>query len=95
MILNAGSCKVCAEGSWRALNDALIPSIQRFDFCVSWKFFVIERPREARARGAVGVWLDTFSFQHRPFYEARGYELFGEIADHPRGERRYFLKKLL
>lgn len=50
---------------------------------------------EARRRGCVGVWLDTFSFQARPFYEARGYELFGEIGDHPPGATRYFLRKRL
>ena len=48
---------------------------------------------EPRRRGATGVWLDTFSFQARPFYEARGYVLFGEIGDHPPGHRRYFLRK--
>jgi len=50
---------------------------------------------EARARGCTGVWLDTFSFQARPFYEARGYTLFGTIADHPPGHARYFLQKRL
>lgn len=50
---------------------------------------------EARQRHCTGVWLDTFSFQARPFYEARGYEVFGEIAEHPAGHTRYFLKKKL
>ncbi|MCB8883610.1 GNAT family N-acetyltransferase [Acidisoma cellulosilytica] len=52
---------------------------------------------EARARswGAVGVWLDTFSFQARGFYEKRGYVVFGEIADYPVGHQRFFLQKRL
>jgi GNAT superfamily N-acetyltransferase len=52
---------------------------------------------EARARawGAVGVWLDTFSFQARGFYEKRGYALFGEIASYPDSHRRFFLRKRL
>lgn len=39
------------------------------------------------------VWLNTFSFQARPFYEKRGYKLFGELPDHPPGHRHYFLYK--
>ena len=49
----------------------------------------------ARERGNVGVWLDTFEFQARPFYEKLGYSVFGEIGEFPRGSSRYFLKKQL
>lgn len=49
----------------------------------------------ARERGLIGVWLDTFSFQARPFYEKLGYSVFGTIEDHPAGGARYFLKKRL
>ena len=49
----------------------------------------------ARAEGLGGLWLDTFAFQARPFYEKLGFTVFGEITDHPRGSSRYFLKKHL
>lgn len=49
----------------------------------------------ALSSGCVGVWLDTFSFQARPFYEKHGYELFGTLPDHPRGAARYFMRKRL
>ena len=49
----------------------------------------------ARAEGLAGLWLDTFAFQARPFYEKLGFSVFGEITDHPRGSVRYFLKKQL
>lgn len=49
----------------------------------------------ARQRGLVGIWLDTFEFQARPFYEKLGYEVFGQIDDFPRGSTRYFLRKYL
>jgi GNAT superfamily N-acetyltransferase len=49
----------------------------------------------ARAEGLGGLWLDTFAFQARPFYEKLGFTVFGEITDHPHGSSRYFLKKHL
>ena len=50
---------------------------------------------EARARGCVGVWLDTFSFQALPFYQRHGYRVFGTITDYPPGGARHFLLKRL
>jgi GNAT superfamily N-acetyltransferase len=50
---------------------------------------------EARAQGCRGVFLSTFSFQARPFYERFGYEVFGELPDHPEGHSLYFMKKML
>ena len=50
---------------------------------------------EAASRGCVGAWLDTFSFQARPFYERRGYRLLGEISDYPAPHKRFFLSKRL
>ena len=49
----------------------------------------------ARRRGCRGVWLDTFSFQARPFYERHGYTMFGRIDDYPPGASRFFLAKRL
>ena len=47
----------------------------------------------ARSRKLTGVWLDTFSFQARSFYEKLGYTIFGELEDHPQGISQYWLKK--
>lgn len=47
----------------------------------------------ARAEGLAGMWLDTFSFQARPFYEKLGFSVFGTLDNHPRGGQRYFLAK--
>jgi GNAT superfamily N-acetyltransferase len=50
---------------------------------------------EARRHGCRGIFLDTFSFQARPFYERFGYKVVGEIADFPPGHSLYFMKKVL
>lgn len=50
---------------------------------------------EATARGCIGVYLDTFSFQARPFYEAQGYRVFGMLEDTPPGHSRFFMSKRL
>jgi GNAT superfamily N-acetyltransferase len=49
----------------------------------------------ALARRLVGIWLDTFSFQARPFYEKLGYSVFGTLEGHPIGGSRHFLSKRL
>lgn len=55
--------------------------------------------REAEAvavkRDCIGIWLDTYSFQARGFYEKLGYEIFGRLGNFPKGETRYFLRKNL
>ena len=48
---------------------------------------------EAKAQGCHGVYLTTFSFQGRPFYEKLGYEVVADILDHPEGHRFHVLKK--
>ncbi|WP_245572932.1 GNAT family N-acetyltransferase [Lichenihabitans psoromatis] len=49
----------------------------------------------ALERGCLGIWLDTFSFQARGFYEKLGYAVFGSIEDYPPGHQRFFLQKRL
>jgi GNAT superfamily N-acetyltransferase len=54
---------------------------------------VSQAEQEAVQRGCHGVWLDTFSFQARGFYERLGYTVFGSIEGYPPGHSRFFLKK--
>ncbi|MET3927813.1 GNAT family N-acetyltransferase [Devosia sp. 2618] len=54
-----------------------------------------EAERVAREHQLVGIWLDTFAFQARGFYEKLGYVVFGEIENYPPGSSRYFLRKHL
>jgi GNAT superfamily N-acetyltransferase len=50
---------------------------------------------EARAHGCHHAFLDTFSFQARPFYEKLGYEVIGTMDNYPKGEQQYWMKKQL
>jgi GNAT superfamily N-acetyltransferase len=50
---------------------------------------------EARDQGCQGVYLTTFSFQARPFYEKFGFEVLANIPDYPKGHSYYVLKKTL
>jgi GNAT superfamily N-acetyltransferase len=47
----------------------------------------------ARKDGCVGIWLDTFEFQARGFYEKLGFDVFGTLEDHPLGKCRYLMRK--
>lgn len=49
----------------------------------------------AREAGCTGIWLDTYEFQARGFYEKLGYALFGALDDHPVGQQRFFMMKRL
>ncbi|MBN8817744.1 MAG: GNAT family N-acetyltransferase [Sphingomonas sp.] len=54
-----------------------------------------EAERIARGHGCVGIWLDTYAFQARGFYEKLGFAVFGTLDDHPVGQQRFFLSKRL
>jgi GNAT superfamily N-acetyltransferase len=49
---------------------------------------------EAVSRGCHSVWLDTFEFQARGFYERLGYSCFGELKHYPAGPRFFMSKRL-
>jgi GNAT superfamily N-acetyltransferase len=46
-------------------------------------------------RGCTDAYLDTFSFQARPFYEKLGYRVIGTLENHPVGYQHYFMTKKL
>ncbi len=49
----------------------------------------------ARARGCIGVFLNSFSFQAPEFYKRQGYTEFGRMDDFPRGHQNIWLLKRL
>ncbi|MDR3537552.1 MAG: GNAT family N-acetyltransferase [Acetobacteraceae bacterium] len=49
--------------------------------------------QEARARGCLGAFVDTFSFQAPRFYERLGYSLFGTLDGFPPNHERLYFRK--
>jgi GNAT superfamily N-acetyltransferase len=50
---------------------------------------------EARRNGCREMWLDTFDFQARPFYERLGFSVFGQLDGPPPAFPRWFMRKPL
>jgi GNAT superfamily N-acetyltransferase len=49
----------------------------------------------AHGRACVGIYLDTFAFQARTFYEAQGYAVFGTLGPFFGQHERFFMRKML
>jgi GNAT superfamily N-acetyltransferase len=61
-----------------------------------WGTKLMERAEAlGRSRGCTDIYLDTFEFQARPFYERLGYKLFGTLDGFPPGYCQFFLTKRL
>lgn len=52
-----------------------------------------ELERHAASRGHVLAYVETLSYQARPFYERQGYRVFGELEGIAEGCTLYFLRK--
>lgn len=50
---------------------------------------------EARTFGCHKAFVETYSFQARPFYERCGYRVIAMLDDHPPGHQYYVLTKRL
>jgi GNAT superfamily N-acetyltransferase len=57
------------------------------------RYLIESAETAALERGCKHAYLNTYSFQALGFYQALGYEIFGELDDFPEGQKRYFLRK--
>ncbi len=88
-----GGCIGRAYWGWLEIEYlAVAPELRRLGYGAKL-LSTIEA--EAIHRGCHSAYLDTFSFQARPFYEKQGYQVFGTLLDFPPGHKRYFLTKRL
>lgn len=79
--------------SWRRLTVELLFVPEKLRGQGMGAKLLAQAEAEAKKRGCIGAWLETFSPDARRFYERNGYRVFGEIADYPPGNTRYFLTK--
>jgi len=55
---------------------------------------LLKKVEEAgKVRGCNKVWLETLSFQARPFYEKQGYKVHSVQENYPRTSCQYFMMK--
>ena len=80
-------------GLWLYVSDVWVDTAIRGKGHATQLMSVIEK--QALHRQCRYSYLDTFSFQARPFYEKQGYQVFGTLEDHPKGHSHYFMKKTL
>ena len=81
-------------GAWLAIDLVWVREDQRRSGLGADLLRRIEE-RARDERGCVGVRLDTWGFQAKPFYEKQGYTVFGVLEDYPPGETEYLLSKRL
>ncbi len=77
--------------SWLCINIMFVPESSRLLGIGS--ALVRAAETEARTRGCVGMQVDTFAFQARPFYERLGFTVFGIQPNFPPGQNCIFLRK--
>lgn len=80
-------------GLWLYVSDVWVDPSMRGKGYATKLMTAIEQL--AAQRGCLNSYLDTFSFQARPFYEKLGYKIFGTLENHPKGHSHYFLTKTL
>jgi GNAT superfamily N-acetyltransferase len=100
LLLRPPGSDVCAGGllarpdhGWLFVELLILPAAERRSGIGTRLMALAEQ--EAAARGLIGVWLDTFSFQARPFYERLGYGMIGALEDYPPGHTRFLMAKRL
>ena len=80
-------------GGWLNLETLWVSELFRGQGCGARLLRAAED--EARTQGCHGVFLTTFSFQAKPFYEKFGYDVVADIPDYPKGHSHHVLKKSL
>lgn len=78
---------------WLYIDLLFIPEVQRRAGLGSEILQAAET--EARRRGCTNVYLSTYSFQAKPFYERHGYREYGRLDGFPGGASSHWMTKAL
>ena len=84
-----------ASTYWEYLYVGRLWTDQRFRNMGIGSRLLADAEQEARRRGCHAVHLMTGSFNALPFYQKRGYTIFGVLNDMPTGHTQYFMTKSL
>lgn len=76
---------------WLVIEMLVIPEALRNQGIGS--ALVAQAETEARTRGCIGAYVDTFSFQAAPFYRKLGFTMFGMLENFPPGYNRLYFSK--
>lgn len=82
-------------GYWNGLEIKILWVKEEFRKSGIGTKLLIETENNAKAKGAIISFLDTFDFQAKDFYLKNGYTIFGVLDDFPIGHKRYYLQKKL
>ena len=82
-------------GYWNGLEIKILWVKEEFRKSGIGTKLLIETENNAKAKGAIISFLDTFDFQAKDFYLKNGYTIFGILDDFPDGHKRYHLQKRL
>ena len=84
-----------ASTYWEYLYVGRLWTDQRFRNMGIGSRLLADAEQEARRRGCHAMHLMTGSFNALPFYQKRGYTIFGVLNDMPTGHTQYFMTKSL
>ena len=82
-------------GYWNGLEIKILWVKEEFRKSGIGTKLLMETENNAKAKGAIISFLDTFDFQAKDFYLKNGYTIFGVLDDFPAGHKRYYLQKRL
>lgn len=84
-----------AQSRWGEMHIDMLAVAPRLRGRGMGRRLVSMAEHEARQRGCTHMWLDTYAFQARVFYEKVGFEVFGQLDGPAPFFPRYFMRRLL
>ncbi len=86
---------LCGETRWGWLSVETLAVEEGYRHQKIGSQLLAAAEAEAQKRHCHGVFLDTYSFQAREFYERKGYTVYGKLEDFPKGYTKFYFWKAL